>query len=246
MDKRQQQVADSLVRVQAFLDAHPATGTLAYTHAREMLDGVVERLRSFAGAQLSGRNQSRAEVRRQRDQLALLLDQHIRPIVTIARAQIEPTSDVGLPAGLKMPRLPLGPTKMLAVCDSMLEAARAQQAVFVASGLPADFLAQFTAARNVLVQLMAGRATQVTTQVAARTGLKVQLTRGRRAVERLDALVRASYRRDETVLSAWAQAKRVRLLPGGGAGRSGESVEAEAAVLPVAVSALPGAVPAAA
>ncbi len=220
MDKRQKQVMDSLVRVQAFLDAHPATGTLTYTHAREMLDGVVDRLRSYAGAQLSGRSQSRAELRRQRDQIALLVAQHIRPIVTIARAQIEPTSDVGLPEGLKLPRLPLGPTKMLAVCDSMIEAARLHEAVFVESGMPADFLQQFVAARNVLVQLMGGRATQVSTQVAARAGLKVQLTRGRRAVDRLDAIVRASYRRDETVLATWAQAKRVQLLPGVVSGRA--------------------------
>ncbi len=220
MDKRQKQVMDSLVRVQAFLDAHPATGTLTYTHAREMLDGVVDRLRSYAGAQLTGRSQSRAELRRQRDQIALLVAQHIRPIVTIARAQIEPTSDVGLPEGLKMPRLPLGPTKMLAVCDSMIDAARPHQAVFEESGMPAEFLAQFVAARNALVQLMGGRATQVSTQVAARTGLRVQLTRGRRAVDRLDAIVRASYRRDETVLATWAQAKRVQLLPG--TGRAGE------------------------
>ena len=52
----------------------------------------------------------------------MLLDEYIRPIVMIARAQIELGSDVGLPAGLRMPKLPLGPTKLIAVCDGMIDA----------------------------------------------------------------------------------------------------------------------------
>ena len=81
---------DSLVRVRAFLDAYPVTGTLSAASAREMLDDVVQRLRAYAGAQHSGRDMSRMELRRQEDQTALLLDKYIRPIVTIARAQQTP------------------------------------------------------------------------------------------------------------------------------------------------------------
>lgn len=229
MDKKQKQVMDSLVRVRAFLDAHPATGALSYASAREMLDGVLARAREYAGAQVSGRELSRAEVRRQADQMALLFDRHIRPIVTIARAQIAPESDVGLPAALRMPRQPLSATKLLAVCDGMIEAARQFEGVFVANGLPADFLAQFTAARDELERIRGGRATQVGTHVAARAGLRVELRRGRRAVERLDAIVRASFRGDLVRLSAWRGAKRVHLTPGVVGGRATEGEVAAAA-----------------
>jgi hypothetical protein len=222
VNKQQKQAMDSFVRVRAFLDANPATGALTYASAREMLDDVVQRLRTYAGAQHTGRDLSRMEVRRQADLSGVLLDQHIRPIVTIARAQIEPGSDVGLPAGLRMPRLPLGPTKLIAVCDGMIEAARPYEAVFVANGLPADFLAQFQGARQALERVMGGRATQVGTHVAARAGLQVQLRHGRRAVERLDAIVRASFRGDLATLTAWRGAKRVQQVPGGAAARASD------------------------
>ena len=71
-----------------------------------MLDDVEQRMRACAGAQHTGLDSSRMEVRRQEDLIAPLLDQVIRLIVTIARAQLEPESDVGLPADfLNHPRV---------------------------------------------------------------------------------------------------------------------------------------------
>ena len=215
METRQRRVMDSFVRVRAFLGEHPAKGALAYASAQEMLDDVLARLRTFASAQYRGRELSRAETRRQVDQVALLFDHHIRPIVTIARAQIEPGSDVGLSAGLRMPKLPVSPSKLLTVCDGMTEAAREHEALFIANGLPADFLAQFETARSALERVMGGRTSQIGTHVAARTGLRVQLHRGRRAVDRLDAIVRAAFRGDVVTLTTWRAAKRVHLTPGG-------------------------------
>ena len=58
---------------------------------------------------------------------------------------------------------------------------------------------------------------------AARSALPVQLVRGRRAVERVDAIVRASYRRDQGVLLAWRSAKRVQRTPGGVGTRAPEA-----------------------
>ena len=215
METRQRQVVEAFQRVRTFLDEHPAKGTLSYTSALAMLDDVIEKVRSLASMEYRGREVSRAETRRQAEQLQVLVDEHIRPIVTIARAQIESQSDVGLPAGLRMPSLPLNPSKAVTVCDGMLEAARPHEVLFVANGLPADFLAQFANARNELERLTGGRATQVGAHKAARSGLPVQMVRGRRAVERVDAIVRASYRRDPGVLGAWRSAKRVQKTPGG-------------------------------
>ncbi len=229
MNRKQKQVMDSFVRVRAFHDAYPMTGALSSASAREMLDDVVQRLRAYAGAQHSGRDLSRMELRRQEDQIALLLDGYIRPIVTIARAQIEPGSDAGLPDGLRMPKVPIGPTKLIAVCDGMIEAARPHEAVFTANGMPAEFLTQFARARDTLERVMGGRATQVGTKVAARTGLRVQLLRGRRAVDRLDAVVRSSFRGDLATLTAWRGAKRVQQTPGGTGARPPEEEVSQAA-----------------
>ncbi len=152
-----------------------------------------------------------------------------RVVCWIARAQIEPGSDAGLPDGLRMPKLPIGPTKLIAVCDGMIEAARPHEAVFTANGMPADFLTQCARARDALERVMGGRATQVGTKVAARTGLRVQLLRGRRAVDRLDALVRSSFRGDLAMLTAWRGAKRVQQTPGGTGARPPQEEVSQAA-----------------
>ena len=222
MNQRQQQLMDSLVRVRAFLDAHPLAGMVNASSARQMLDEVEQRVRACAGAQHTGLDSSRMEVRRQEDLIAQLLDQFIRPIVTIARAQLEPESDVGLPAGLRMPKLPIGPTRVLAMCDGMIASARPHEAVFIANGMPADFLERFATARNALERVMVGRATQVGVHVAARAGLEVQLRRGRRALDRVDAIVRASFRGNEAVLATWRGARRVHLSSGVSGSRGGE------------------------
>lgn len=217
METKQKQQIEALGRVQAFLDAHPSDGELPFTSARAMLDDTVSQLRALAGTQERGRDRSRGGVQRLRDQKALLLDRYIRPVVTIARAQIDPASDAGVPAELRMPKLPIGPTALLAKCDAMIEVGRQHTAMFTAHGLPEDFFTRFTAARNELARILHERVTQVNAHVAARAGLTVQLRRGRRAIERLDALVRAAFRGDAMTLTAWRTAKRVQQQPGGSA-----------------------------
>ncbi len=192
----------------------------------ETLDDVVRRLREYAGAQVSGRTLSRTEILRQRQLVQQLLDRHLRPIVAIARATDDDESGQRFPATIRLPRRNLGVTKILQACDGIIDAARPFEAAFVSRGLPADFLARLTTARNEIAQLMGGRAALVGTHVAARTGLQVQMRRGRSVVTRVDAVVRASFDGDEVTLAAWRAAKRVHQQPGG----SGEQevVEEEA------------------
>ena len=205
---KQERVIESFVRVRAFLDVHPVTGPVGYAGPNEVLEAVVRRLREYAGDQLSGRQLNRAELLKQEQSIKRLVDRHMRPIVTIARAQIEPDSDVRLPEALKMPRAGIGVTKVLQACDAMIVAAKAFEATFVANGLPVDFLAQFTAARADLEGVLGTRGTLVGTHVGAKKGLQVQLRRGRKAVDRLDAIVRIAFEGDEVALEQWRVAKR--------------------------------------
>jgi len=215
MHAKQQQVVESFIRVRAFLEAHPATGELTYRGARETLDEVVHRFWVHAGNQISGRALDRGEVRAQAKLITRLRDRHMRPIVTIARAQIEPQSDVRLPVAVRMPRGRPGVTKMLQACDGMIEAARVFEAVLIEHGLPSDFLTRFRTDRDELERTCARRATMTGSHVGARTGLQVELRRGRLAVDRLDAVVRVVFEGDEVVLATWRAAKRVRQLPSG-------------------------------
>ena len=224
MIAKQKQMLESFVRVRAFVEAHPVAGPLSYGGAPETLDEVVPRLREYAGAQITGQALSRAEIRLQAKLVQQLVDRHMRPIAAIARAQIEPESDVRMPAAIRMPRTGVGVTKMLQACDGMIAAARPFEAAFVANGLPADFLARFSSARNALESMLGGRATLIGTHVGARTGLEVQIRRGRSAVDRLDAVVRASFDGDEVTLAKWRVAKRVHQLSGGASARGTDEV----------------------
>ena len=214
MYAKQKQVLESFVRVRTFLEDHPATGWLTYRGARETLDEVLERAFTHAGTQLSGPALHRGESRRQRQLMQRMRDRHMRPIVTIARAQIEPNADVGFPAAFRMPKVRLGVTMLLQACDGMMESAVPFEAALIEQGLPSDFLARFREAREELDRTQARRAELTSSHVGARVGLAVELRRGRLAVDRLDAVVRVAFDGDEAVLAAWRSAKRVRQLPG--------------------------------
>ena len=160
MNATQKQVLESLVRVCSFLD------------------DAMRRAREHVATQESAPSLGRAK------------DEFLRPIVTIARAQLAPGADAGLPAMFRMPTGKLGLPGLLHSCDAMIESARKQEAVFVANGMPEDFLAQFMDVREQLARTMDTRATLTISQAVARKGRQVQLLRARLAVDRLDAITR--------------------------------------------------------
>jgi hypothetical protein len=215
MNSQQELVMDSCARVRAFVQVNPATGHPGFEQAKAAFDEAMGRLRGYASLRISGRELGRAELRRRDQLIERLRLRHMRAIVTIARAQIEPNSDVRLPVALRMPRRPLSVARMLQACDAMIEAARPFEAVFVANGLPEDFLAQFRQARDELERAVDGRATLVGSRIGAGKGLEVQLVRARRAVDQLDAIYQAAFEGNEAVLVEWRRAKRIWKRPGG-------------------------------
>jgi hypothetical protein len=126
---------------------------------------------------------------------------------------------VGLPVALRMPKFRIGVTRMLQACDGMIEVAKTFEAVLIENGLPSDFLARFRIARDELDRTFAHRATLTGSHIAARAGLKVELRRGRLAVDRLDAVVRVAFEGDEELIATWRTMKRVHRLPGGASTR---------------------------
>ena len=215
MYAKQKQVIESFVRVQAFLAANPAPPPATYAGPAEVLNDAVLQLRAFAGDQVYGRQLSAAEMRRQEQMIERIVNRHMRPIVAIARSQIDEDSDVRIPEALKLPRAGIGVTKFFAAAGAMIKAVREFQETFVAQGRPADFIAQFEAAVGELNQVLSARGTLLGTHVGARKGLYVFLRRGRRAVDRLDSIVRVAFEGNEVVLEKWRVAKRVQAVRGG-------------------------------
>jgi hypothetical protein len=147
----------------------------------------------------------------------------MRPIVTIARAQAEAGSDVRLSEALKLPRSGIGVTKLFAAAEAMIKAARDFEKTFIDNGRPADFIAQFEAAVAALNDVLGVRGTLLGTHIGARKGIYVMLRRGRRAVDRLDSIVRVAFEADPVVLEKWRVAKRVQAIRGGGSSTAEEA-----------------------
>lgn len=229
MLQQQKRAVESLVRVQAFIEAHPIAGPVGYGASGPLIEDVVRRLREHAGAQHGSQVRSRDGTAQQSAMIRELVVQHIRPIVVTARTRVGPQTGQRLPEVLTMPPSRIGVTRMLQVCDGIIEAARAFEAAFIAHGLPADFLARFVSARNALEATTRDRATFRSAIVAASAGIEVEARRGRREVARLDAVVRAAFDGDQVTLAAWRAAKRLQHQPGRGGLASPEPAAANVA-----------------
>lgn len=209
MYAKQKHVIDSLIRVRSFLEAHPLGGELSYDGPRERLEQVITRIWGHAGTQISGRALNRGEVRLQAQLMTQIRTRHMRPLVAIARAQVEDGADVRLRVAFRMPKVRIGVTKMIQVCDAMIAMARDFESVLIAEGRPTDFIARFVADRDALLSTQERRAHFTGSHVAAGAGLQVELRRGRLAVGRLDSIIRVAFEDDAPVLAAWRAAKRV-------------------------------------
>jgi hypothetical protein len=211
MRARQWRSFESLVRVRVFLTELAPRGTLSFDHALGKLDEAIATLRGFAASQYTAPAQTRAEAARQKELISKLLLDHMAPIVTITRSQMEPGKDPALPTMFRMPRGRVTVVRAIVIADAMMVQAAPFSDLLIAEGMPPDWLARFKAARDALVQSQPRRARASITGKSATAGIEVALRRGRLALGRLDALVRATYRRDEAMLAAWRQAKRVQL-----------------------------------
>jgi len=213
MKKQQQHVVESFARIRSFVRALPAPDEPALAFATESLDRALARLRDVAKRQELGPIEIRSSFARQQDLMATLRDAHIRPLVAIARSKIAPTDDVGVRGLFRTPKAKVRATALLQVCDGMLETLPPFAPMFIAEGMPDDFLDRFRAARDALDASIHERAAAWLMRSTATLELRECLRSCRAATDQLDARIRASYRRDEAILHTWREVKRVGRRP---------------------------------
>lgn len=213
MKKQQQHVVESFARIRSFVRALPAPDEPALAFATESLDRALARLRDVAKRQELGPIEIRSSFARQQDLMATLRDEHIRPLVAIARSKIAPTDDVGVRGLFRTPKAKVRATALLQVCDGMLETLPPFAPMFIAEGMPDDFLDRFRAARDALDASIHERAAAWLMRSTATLELRECLRSCRAATNQLDARIRASYRRDEAILHTWREVKRVGRRP---------------------------------
>src|SRR5687768_1951234 len=89
MQSRQQKLIEMYQRVKTFLAEHPAAETPGFTSAKDGFEAVLGRITDHSSAQVQGRQLTRAERQRLTSQMSKLRVYHMKPIVAIARAEID-------------------------------------------------------------------------------------------------------------------------------------------------------------
>ncbi len=155
MQSNQAAVLNTLVRVQRFLDVNKdALGTINDSGYRAALDDVVGTLSDHAVSQTSSKRAGAAQVAKERVLRNTLKLNHMRPIASIAAAQLRQVPEL---VALKMPPANSTSRSLINAAGAMAAAASTYRKTFVVAGLPADFAAQLGAAASALADSIASR-----------------------------------------------------------------------------------------
>src|SRR5688572_7902827 len=227
MIAREKQQAQAYQRAQDFLAANPPPESAAYAAQKKVLDDVVAKLNDYATDQGAAQRLSRASTRGQAALRRKLRSEHLGPIAQIARAMLRDVP--GIEAALVLPSWNLKTHNMVRAAGGFRKVAAEYESVFVEAGRPQDFLAQLDGAIAALNGSGLGQARSLGSHVGAKRGIEDQLRRGRKAVELLDAMVKAAFADQPVLLARWATARRVKATSGGVGGAPDTSVESQAA-----------------
>lgn len=207
MQTAQGNMLQSLRSVQAFLEENAAKLTsVVNSGARQRLDDAIAELATHVSDQSGSHLASQGATQKQRVLRAALLRDHMGPVSRIARADLPQTPEI---EPLRMPRGRPTVERLAAAAYGMAKAAMAHAPVFIAAGLPADFVAQLEAAADALVLSLNERSQSQGKRSGATKGLATRLAAGRRIVNVLDAFVQSALKNDPTLLANWNKVQRV-------------------------------------
>ena len=197
---------NTLSRVQRFLDQNgPALGDINTSGYRKILDDVVDKLSGHAANQTTTKRVAAAESAKERVLRNALKLNHMRPIATVAAAQLRQVPDF---AALKMPPKNATSRTLISWAAAMKAAGGEYTDAFVGAGLPAGFLDQLQNAADALSNSLISRTSNGAAQRGATIGLDAEATRGRQAVKVLDSLVEPLIQGNLALLAQWSAAKR--------------------------------------
>jgi hypothetical protein len=210
MNYQQGNVLESIRAVQNFLDTHAdRLGEVNKTGVRQQLDQVVADLTGHVTSQTDHTFVGLGATRKQRALRRALVKDHMRPIARIATADLPPTPEV---QPLTMPEGRPSAALLIARARGMAAAAGRFATVFTGAGLPADFVAQLTAATDALEAARDQQTSTLSSRSGATDILGATLQRGRRIVGVLDSLVLKALNDDPELTAGWRSAKRIRRL----------------------------------
>ncbi len=136
----------------------------------------------------------------------VLLKVHMAPIARIARLDLPQIPELD---ALRMPPMSIAPPRLVVAARAMGRSAARYTDTFAASGLQHDFVAQLDAAADALHSALHRRDQSRGKGTGATKGLREKLSRSRKVVVVLDALIQNALADDEVLLRNWRQVMRV-------------------------------------
>ncbi|HXC24286.1 MAG TPA: hypothetical protein VNU46_00115 [Gemmatimonadaceae bacterium] len=228
----------------------PALGTNFAPQVQALQDAVTQLISytsTTASGAIDGSIATRNALRR-----TLRVD-HLDPIRRVSRAL--KLTHPEIPSLVRLPAFDAGIDAQLSAARAIARDITPYHDLFVADGLPADFIDQLNAAIQALAQSADARRAEQQQRAATQEGIKTALANGRQAARHLDPLVRSAIKNandpvnDPLALAAWERAYRaVRVtVPPVAATPASATSAAPAAVAkttsPAAVVATPAVVP---
>lgn len=207
MQSTQGNTLQSLRNVHGFILANKdVLGAVISTGAWKRLEDDITQLAGYVKQQSASATTAHRASINWRALRTVLLRDHMAPIARIAKVDLPQAPTI------KALRLPAGrPTveRLAADAHGMAESARPYADVFIANGMPADFIDELNLAADAMVSALSDRSQSRGKRKGATTGLKTQLTEARKVVHVLDAFVKRAIPHDKALLSEWSSVKRV-------------------------------------
>jgi hypothetical protein len=202
----------TLRSVQAFLaDRAEQLPEAANSGARRKLDEIIAQLSLYITEQAEGTRNAQGATQRQHALRQALVRLHIAPLVCIARAELAHTAEL---EPFRMPRGMPPVEKLAAAAYGMAMVAARHASVFIAAGLPHDFVEQLTRTADALVGSVSERTQHRSAVGGATTGIRKRLVAGGRIVRVLDTFVLRDAHDDPALLAGWDSVRQVRRVGG--------------------------------
>ena len=206
MDGVQATQLQSLRAAQQFLDAHgPQLGTINQSGARRRLDELVTRAEQCMADQVAAEVAARGETQRYQQRRRTLLT-HTTAITRIAQGELASTPNV---SALSMPRGNPSPAKLMAAARGMIQVAAPHAAVFTEAGMPADFLADLTAATDAVQASYDARVRRMGERRSATASLARHLREARQQLPILVGFLMSDPALDPSLLADWQASTRI-------------------------------------
>lgn len=168
--------------------------------AYRRLDELIDESLTHGTDQEDTRIGRQVETRRYHALRRAVMNDHIAPIVAIARSALVNAPELQV---FRMPRGNPSVMKLAAAAGGLAQAASEHAGTLIAAGLPADFAARLDDAVEAMIAAAVARTSHVARGVGARHGLVARLHDAQTVVRVLGVLVRTEAGTDDRLIDGW-------------------------------------------